>query len=359
MAPPRAQGEFSSLVATHLNLLHLFIQLAVLLTTAFFFGRWSVALKMPRVIGEMVCGLLLGPSFLGFFFPEMLAWTFPSDGPATSLRLSLSRVALYVFLFVAGLETRRPATREEASKVIGISALGLVVPFGFAWLFARTLPALFGADALWSELPFFLGIALSISALPVIARIFADLRLARSALASTVLAAAALDDIVGWGLFMMLLGPGGALTTNFHWIFGAFLAGVFCARWQSTRAALWLHSIALLILAPLYFAGLGLKINIWTDFAPTLAFSLLAIACAGKVLGAGIGARWSGFSWNEAWAVGWAMNARGTMEIIFAALALEHGLIHAPLYTALVFVALATSLMAGPCLQALLSKTAT
>jgi Kef-type K+ transport system membrane component KefB len=332
--------------------LHFFVQLILLLTSALLAGRLAARFKMPRVVGEISAGILLGPSFLGAAAPNLQAWLFPSDGAATTLRATLGKFALLIFLFVAGLETNLPATRAERRRVISISFFGLAVPFLISWALAMALPTLFGANGLQPWFPFFLGTALSISALPVIARIFMDLQLERSGLAATVLSAAMIDDLAGWGLFVILLHKlkaGGALSIG---TLGAFFAGTLCGKLRSSAAAKMLRHGAVTLFAPFYFAGIGLQIHLWRDFSPLLSAVLLSVACAGKMIGGAVGARLAGLPWRNAFAIGCAMNARGAMVIILSTVAHEQGIISPSLHTGLVFVALATSLMAGPFLNA-------
>jgi Kef-type K+ transport system membrane component KefB len=387
--------------------LHLLIQLLLLLSSAIVLGRCAARFKIPRVAGEITAGLLWGPTVLGVIASSLQIWLFASESTASSLRTFLARIALMIFLFVAGLETNLPATRVEGRRVLSVSLLGLIIPFALAWCIAKTVPSLFGVDGLQPWFPLFLGTALAISALPVISRIFIDLKLERSTLATTVLSAAAIDDLVGWGLFVILLNtvrsgaplsvwnvlllvglvfavwtfrssvarrissriPQWLLLTGFlilmsavfsavhalgfHGIFGAFLAGILCGGLRGTAAAQFLRQAALMWFAPLYFVGIGLQIHLGSDFLPVVAGVLFVVACVGKVVGAGAGALLTGLSWRNALAVGCAMNARGAMEIILATIALEHEIISRPLHAGLVFVALATSLMAGPCINAL------
>ena len=141
-----------------------------------------------------------------------------------------------------------------------------------------------------------------------------------------------------------------------HAIFGSFLAGVALGDSshlrQRTRATI--TQFVSFIFAPLFFAGIGLKVNFLAHFDLQLVLAVLAIACAGKILGCGLGARLGGLAPREAWALGFGMNARGAMEIILGLLALQYGVISERLFVALVIMALVTSLMSGPAMQAIL-----
>jgi Kef-type K+ transport system membrane component KefB/mannitol/fructose-specific phosphotransferase system IIA component (Ntr-type) len=273
-----------------------------------------------------------------------------------------------------------------------------------------------GADPLLFAL--FMATALSISALPVIAKTLMDLNLYRSDLGMLVVAAAVFNDLVGWIIFAVILGmlgtgpahelsiaqtigltlafalvmltvvrwlihralpwihahaswPGGVLGfalalalvaaaftewIGIHAIFGAFLAGVALgdSRHLRERTRATIEQFVSFIFAPLFFAGIGLKVNFVTEFDPLLVLTVLVIATLGKVLGCGLAGRFSGMARREALALGFGMNARGAMEIILGLLALKYGLIGERLFVALVVMALVTSLMSGPLLQRVL-----
>jgi Kef-type K+ transport system membrane component KefB len=303
-----------------------------------------------------------------------------------------------------------------------VALAGFAIPFSLALAAAWVAPYSLGCelDADPRVFAFFLATAISISALPVIAKTLMDLGLYRSDLGMVSIAAAVFNDLVGWLVFAVILGmlgtaaphgwgiagtivltvafavlvltagrwavdrvlpwigayttwPGGvlgfaialallaaALTEwiGVHAIFGAFLVGVAIGdsshlRDETRRTILDFVSF---IFAPLFFASVGLHIDFAAKFYPSIVVTILLIACAGKILGCGLTARWSGMDWNSAWAVGFAMNARGAMEIILGMLALQNGLIRQRMFVALVVMALVTSMISGPAIQRLLGR---
>jgi Kef-type K+ transport system membrane component KefB len=355
------------------------------------------------VVGELLAGVLLGPSLLDVLAPE------PVLG-------AIARLGLVGFLFAAGLELDLSLLRKRSLAVAASSLLGIAVPFALGFGVVHALPTLFLAPcdpvADVGRTALLVGTALSISALPVIARVFGELGLSASAFASLVLAAATIDDLVGWSLFTVIAGGGAAssvrallvLGVSFlaavavgrplaarlrpfvrrrlakstsaqvtlgallallgaslverlggHGLFGAFLAGLVLSRpgtAEPVRDAT--RSVAVGLLAPLYFASVGLKVDLRGSFDIRLVAIVMLVACLGKVLGAGLGARLGGLGARESVAVGFALNARGAMEIVLASLAWEQGLVDERLFVALVVVALATSALAAPALRRLL-----
>ncbi|MGO8752835.1 MAG: cation:proton antiporter [Thermoguttaceae bacterium] len=144
-----------------------------------------------------------------------------------------------------------------------------------------------------------------------------------------------------------------------HGIFGAFLLGVALGRGMGaedvSQAHDVIHHFSVSLFVPLYCVSVGLKADFAANFDPVLVVVVLTLACAGKILGGGLGAWMGGMAVREAWAVGFALNARGAMEIILATVALEHGLIDTRVFVALVFTALVTSMLSGPAVQRLLA----
>ena len=266
----------------------------------------------------------------------------------------------------------------------------------------------------------FLGTALSISALPVIVRILMDLDLLKTDLGMITVAAALFNDLVGWIIFSIILGlmsgvgasltglteiasltlgfalfcftigrwaidkildwaqiilpwPTGVLTLalgvtllcsaitqwiGIHAVFGAFLAGVMIGDSphlrERTRETI--SEFTASVFAPLFFATVGLKVNLLQSFNPVLVLALFSVACLGKLVGCNLGARWGGMSREDALCVSFGMNARGAMEIILALLAFKYGLIGDEIFVALLIIAVVTSLMAGPLMKWSLSR---
>jgi Kef-type K+ transport system membrane component KefB len=314
---------------------------------------------------------------------------------------------------VAGFEIRLSSIRKTGMAAVWVSAAGIVIPFAIGGTIAWTHPHLLGIEAGSDPVlfAFFVATAMSISALPVIAKTLFDLGIYDSRVGTVSMAAAVLDDIVGWTIFSVVLSgataaaSGGlsvkaalavlaqalffalvmitvgtrlfepclaflsrwskkmlsfclgfallaaALTEwiGIHALLGSFIAGVSMGNTQSfddkTRETV--TSFVNSFFAPIFIALLGLKCDFIADFNFTVVAMVLVIACIGKIAGCGFAARLSGMSPRDSLSVGFAMNARGAMEIILGGIALQQGLIGKPLYEALVVMALSTSAMAG------------
>lgn len=405
----------------HRELFLFFLQIAVLLAAALAAGRIARQLRLPEVLGELLGGILLGPTVFGTLAPAAFAWLWPDSPALTIARDGLLRLGMLFFLFVAGTEVDLGHLRRRGPSILTTSVAGVVLPFALGFAAVVLLPDLWRQQAHDDSLllALFIGTALAISALPVIARILLDLNLLRQEIGIVILAAAAIDDLIGWSLFALILSrfaPEGALprpaeatfalvlgmfaffltvgrraarrllppsispraalgvaalllllaaataeAIGIHAVFGAFLAGVALSPTGAERspAREAIYPFAMGFFAPLYFVSIGLKVNFVIQFDLILALVVLVVACAGKVIGAGLGAWLGGMPPREALAVGFGMNARGAMEIILATVALEHGLIDQRLFVALVVMALVTSLMSGPILRRLLRDTKT
>lgn len=404
---------------THSEIVTIFVSLCVLLTMARVCGEVARKLNQPAVFGELLAGVILGPTVLGQIFPGLMESIFPSQGAATLVLKGFTSVSIALFLLVAGMEVDLSSIWRQGKTALYVSIAGVAAPFSLGLLAGGLLPAVFGREVGANGLIFalFLATALSISALPVIARTLMDLNIYRSDLGMLVIAAAVVNDLIGWIVFAVILGmlggvmtgssvtftiaatlffaafmltagrwffhrimpwiqahttwPGGVLSFSVvvalgcaaltewigvHAVFGAFLAGVAIGDSshlrEQTRTIL--HQFVSFIFAPLFFASVGLRINFILHFDLTLTLCVVGLAFAGKILGCGYGAHLGGSDWREAWAIGFAMNARGAMEIILGLLALEHGVIRQRMFVALVIMALVTSLASGPAMRRLL-----
>jgi Kef-type K+ transport system membrane component KefB len=400
---------------THGDALRLSLQLAVFLAIGLALGRLAHRLGLPVLLGELLGGVLLGPTVFGRFAPETFAQLFPPQGATATARNAFIHLGLLCFLFAAGLEVNVGSIVRQGRRVALTSALGVVLPFGFGFALASSLPSLRGKEL-------FLGTALSISALPVIARTLMDLGLEKTDTGTVVLAAATVDDLIGWCLFAGVLAafdpqgaavrspwitlaivvpaaafvltagrwiaarlrsrvraqirwPGGVIGVaavlwllaavasewaGVHAVFGAFMVGLMLSQERDEREAPHevVHQFALGVFAPIYFVSIGMRADFARDFDAVLVLAVLGTACVGKIAGASLGARLGGFSARESLAVGFGMNARGAMEMILAGIALERGLIGPRLFVALVVMAVATSVISGPAMKRLLARPA-
>lgn len=398
----------------------MFLALGVMLAAALALGEVARLLRQPAVLGEILAGVLLGPTLLGRFAPGWTSQLFPQQGTVAVALQGMTTLAVTLFLLVAGMELDLSTIWRQGRTAITVGLAGIIIPFGFGFLAAWVAPALMGQEPGGNRLIFslFMATALAISALPVIARTLLDLNLYRSDLGMIIIAAAIFNDLFGWIIFAVILSlmdnparpslglgwvvaltvgfaaamltvgrwiihrllpwiqaycswPGGVLGfalvlallgaaftewAGVHAIFGSFLVGVAIGDSphlrEQTRTTL--RQFISFIFAPLFFASIGLRVDFISHFDLRLTLLVLAIACAGKILGCGLGALQSGMERREAWAVGFGLNARGAMEIVLGLLALQYGLIGAPLFVALVIMALVTSMMSGPIMARLL-----
>ena len=403
-----------------MDLILFFIQVGIMLSFALFFGQIMRQLNQPAILGELIGGILLGPTVFGLFAPDAYLILFPAQGETALGREAVINIGMLFFLFVAGLEVDLAQLRRSGLSVALTGFLGVLIPFGLGFAMVLLLPDLWGTRVQNQLFIFalFMGTALSISALPIIARILVDLNLMKKETGVVVMAAATINDLIGWTLFALILsaltpgglsgekpwitlilalgisvaivcigrliGPGAlrwlrahlswpsgfiaatsimilasAVTVEaigIHATFGAFLLGVALGRSHAERneAQDIIYQFAVSFFAPLYFVSIGIKVNFIDHFDLLVTLIILLTACVGKIFGAGLGALLGGMKIKEALVVGFGMNARGAMEIILASVALKHNLIDQRIFVALIIMALITSLLSAPVMQRLM-----
>jgi Kef-type K+ transport system membrane component KefB len=388
-----------------------FLQISIMLCAALILGYGARRLRQPPVLGEILAGITLGPTVLGFFLPGVQSWLIPSSGLSRQIVLTFAYLGLISFVFISGLEVDLDQVMRRRRAIILTSAFGIIIPFFMGSLSVILFPDIWRPSGNLALFAVIAGATLSISALPVIARILMDLNLAGREVGSTILASATIDDAIGWVIFAFVLSTTGSgisrnlsmgLTTGFfalavlaiylrfrcqiqgrcnrilvgstveiasaimlstaviseamgaHGIFGAFLAGmVLCEKRKRKYFLQKTRPLIMGLLAPVYFASIGLKANFVEGFDLTLVLLVLLVACLGKISGASLGARLSGMSSRDALAVGFGMNARGAVEIVLASLALENHLVDQRIFVALVTMALVTTMLSGTTIQKL------
>ncbi len=189
------------------ELLIFWVQLIVLLGTARLLGLVAQRLGQPRVVGELGAGVLLGPSVFGRFFPDLAAWVFPGGAVQSALILAIAWLGITLLLVVTGFETDLGLLRRLGRPAVGLSAGSLVVPlilgFGLGWYMP---PELWGDEANRLGFSLFIAVALSISALPVIAKIMTEMGLMRRNVGQLTIAAAMVNDLIGWMLLGVVVG---------------------------------------------------------------------------------------------------------------------------------------------------------
>ncbi|MDO8965549.1 cation:proton antiporter [Algoriphagus sp.] len=404
----------------HGEVVNLLIQLAVMLIAARIFAEIAQKFKQPAVVGEILAGILLGPTILGGVFPELFDSLFKSNAMTNIALDGYIQISVVLLLFIAGLEVELNLVLSQGKRALNISFFGLVIPFAFGFTAPFFFAEFFGfAEGNKLLFSLFMGTAMAISALPVIVRTLMDLNLFKSRMGMMIVSAAMVDDIIGWMIFSIILSfmgkeattmglgytilltvgfaifmvtvgkslinkvlpwvnkrlawPGGLISLSLsacflaaafteyigiHAIFGAFILGVAIgdSDHMPERAKEIIHQFVNNIFAPVFFVSIGLKVNFFTNFDPLLVLVVIIVAYAGKVIGCGFGSLRGGLGKWESMAIGFGMNARGAMEIILGLIALENGLINEKLFVALVVMALVTSMTSGPLMKWALKK---
>lgn len=401
---------------SHHELITLILSLGVMLLSARLLAELLRKFGIPLVVGEILAGIVLGPSLFGQFFPESLQFIFPSEGGATLALNGITQMSVIMLLFVAGLELELPLILKQGKAAGLTSIFSLAIPFAIGFFAAYYAGDFFGLENSDHLIVFslFLGTALSITALPVIARILMDLKLLKTRIGMIVISSAMLNDLIGWLIFSLVLGlmnegnsehsitytilftisyavilltvgkylidkalpwiqnnfswPGGILSIGLslcflgaalteyigiHGVFGAFIVGMAfgdSVNLKEQEREI-IQQFITNIFAPLFFVSIGLRINFITNFSIELVAVVTLLAMISKIGGAWMGARLSGLNNSESMAIGFGMNARGAMEIILGLLALEAGIINDKLFVALVVMAILTSVISGPMMQ--------
>ncbi|MEH2299910.1 cation:proton antiporter [Nostoc sp.] len=373
------------------------------------------SIKQPLVIGEIVAGIMLGPSLFGLVAPHLAVTLFP---PETIPFLNvLSQVGLIFFMFLIGLELNPKYLSGQLEVAVLTSHVSILVPFSLGTLLAVILyPLVSNASVSFTAFTLFLGAAMSITAFPVLARIITEKNLQGTRLGTLALTCAAVDDVTAWCLLAVAIAVArtgdfaGAIPTiiasivyiglmltvgrwflkglakhylragrlsqlllagiymgvvasaliteliGIHLIFGAFLLGAAMPKNEDLvrELAVKTEDFVLIFLLPIFFAYSGLKTQIGLLNRPELwllCALVLGVAIAGKYVGTYVAARVSGISKREASALGWLMNTRGLTELIVLNIGLELGVISPLIFTMLVIMALVTTFMTSPLLE--------
>jgi Kef-type K+ transport system membrane component KefB len=393
----------------------LFLQMAVIISAARLMAVVFRSVGQPPVIGEMAAGILLGPSFLGRISPVMMNSLFPSDG--LQALYALSQVGLVLFMFLVGLEIQPGALRNSAKSVAVASLASIVAPFVLGGVLAWGLYPRMGDGAPRLPFVLFLGAAMGVTAFPVLARILADRKLMQTRVGMVAMSCAAFDDVAAWCLLAVitviarpeatgnpltfrfaaliayvlgmvflvrptlrrLLPAGGELglgqfgvvmillllsvwateTLAVHALFGAFLAGLVMPRGRKLELNLRgrLESVTLVVLLPLFFAFTGLRtsirllssVELWL-----LCGLIVTVAVGSKLLVSALFVRASGMPWRESLAVGVLVNTKGLVELVILNVGLELRILSPTLFSIMVIMALATTLMTTPLMDRIL-----
>ena len=395
----------------HDPLSSLILQILVILVVARICGDLVARLGQPRVIGEILAGIFLGPSLLQPVAPALHAFIFP-EGSMQRLYF-LSQIGILLFMFIVGLELDLKALRSKARSAIVISQVSIAVPFSLGLGLAFLLSADYGPrDKGFSAFALFMGIAMSITAFPVLARIIQEQGLTRTRLGTMAITCAAVDDVTAWCLLALVVGLvqsgtgiGAAWTIGLaalytlfmlivvrgflyrrprmtahdaqlrsgllafifivllisawitemigiHALFGAFLMGVVMPDRNGFREKLIarIHDVTTVVLLPLFFAFTGLRtqIGLLDDVQSwSICGLVLLVAILGKFGGAAFAARTTGHSWRTSCILGALMNARGLVELVVLNLGYDLGILGPKIFAMMVIMAVATTMMTG------------
>ena len=390
-------------------------QIITIILVARLFGWIFRKIGQPSVIGEIVAGIALGPSLLGFYFPEFSSTLFPSASLG-NLQF-LSQIGLILFMFVIGMELDLKVLKNKANDAVVISHASIVVPFSFGiglayFIYYRFAPH--GVDFLSFSL--FMGIAMSITAFPVLARIVQEREMHKTRLGTIVITCAAADDITAWcilaaviaivkagsfvsslyviGLAIVYVGAMLFIVRPFfkkigdlyksknklskpvvaiffltlilssytseiigiHALFGAFMAGAIMPDITKFRAIFIekVEDVSVILLLPLFFVFTGLRTQIGLINDPylwKLTGVIILVAVAGKFFGSALAAKFVGQSWQDSLTIGALMNTRGLMELVVLNIGYDLGVLTSEVFTMMVIMALVTTVMTGPALD--------
>lgn len=388
----------------------LLLQIIIIVIVARLFGALLTRLGQPAVIGEMIAGIVLGPSVVGALFPNAFQFIFPAE--SLGILRMLSQVGVILFMFIVGMELDINHLRNKPHVAVVVSHVSIVFPYFLGVLCSLFLyRSLALPNASFLAFALFMGIAMSITAFPVLARILEERNLTTTFLGATSLTCAAIGDVSAWAILAVVVaivkagGIGSSLYTilfsllfiafvlfvvkpwssrstadrpgkgfivlalivmfsfslfteviGIHAIFGAFLAGVAMPPGEEFRRHLKerIETFGSGFLLPLFFAFVGLRtqiglLNSWQGWL--ICGALIFAATLGKLGGSMIAARWTGMKWRDSFALGALMNTRGLVELIVLNIGLDLGILSPQVFAMMVLMALVTTFLTGPFLS--------
>ncbi len=419
---PAVAGAASSFTPTDFSI-HFFLQLAFILLACRIFG-WIGRrfLAQPQVVGEMIAGVVLGPSLFGLFLPEIQQTIFPPE--TKNVLYAGAQLGVGLYMFLVGTTLRIDHFQSKAKSAVSVSAAGIIVPFIMAMLITPLLleiPGLFAPGISTASATLFMGACIALTAFPMLARIINERGLANSSLGTLSLTAGAFDDAVSWcvlavvlatfgagagvavlaigggliyALFIILFGRSllaplgrivereGEMSTTIlgltlalfctsafimdavgiHAIFGGFILGVVMPRGLfAEELKRKVEPLTVILLLPMFFTYSGL--NTRMDMVNTLSLLLIALGILAASILAKFGACWAaarlaGEDNRTALGIGALMNSRGLMELIIINIGLQKGIIGPTLFSMMVLMAIVTTMMAGPLFEAVYGKKA-
>lgn len=406
-------GSFSHNITDPMAVL--LMQIILIIFFARLFGYLFKKIKQPAVIGEIVAGIILGPSILGMYFPEITQFLFPASSLGT-LNF-LSQIGLILFMFIIGMELDLKAIGKQAYDAVVISHASIIIPYtmgmGLAYFIYKDYAP---AGISFLSFALFMGIAMSITAFPVLARILKEKGLTRTKLGAMALTCAAADDLTAWCILaavIALVKSGSSISVLYtiglaviyvlvmlkavrpalnrlehiyhnretkrtsvmaflfvmlivsayitsiigiHSLFGAFMAGVIMPASFDFRKIVTdkIEDLSILLLLPLFFVitGLRTQIGLLNEGHLWISFGwILLVAVSGKFGGSALAARVVGQSWRDSLSIGVLMNTRGLMQLIVLNIGYDLGILSPEIFAMMVLMALVTTFMTGPALD--------
>ncbi|MCJ7935257.1 MAG: cation:proton antiporter [Chryseobacterium sp.] len=399
----------------HHPLALLLAQIITIIITARLFGWICMKIKQPSVIGEMIAGIVLGPSLLGMYFPEFSAFLFPKESLG-NLQF-LSQIGLILFMYIVGMELDLSVLRKKAHDAVVISHASIIIPFALGIGLSYFIYREFSPDGIqFTSFALFIAISMSITAFPVLARIVQERNLQKTKLGTIVITCAAADDITAWCILAAVIAivKAGSFTSSIyviimaiayvflmikivrpflkrigdlqagkntinkpmvaiffltlilssyatevigiHALFGAFMAGAIMPENTKFRTLFIdkVEDVALVLLLPLFFVFTGLRtqIGLLNDSHLWMTAGFIILtAVLGKFAGSALTARFVGINWKESLTIGALMNTRGLMELIVLNIGYDLGVLGPEIFAMLVIMALFTTFMTGPALD--------
>lgn len=393
----------------------LLLQIVVILLAVRIFGWICQQIGQPTVVGEIIAGVVLGPSLLGYYFPEVSDFLFPLSS-LDNIQF-LSEIGLVLFMFIVGMELNLKTIKNKANDALIISHTSIVITFTLGVALAYFLYGQFTySNTLFLPFALFMGIAMSIAAFPVMARIVHEKGMNKTPLGAMIITCAAIDDITAWCLLAAVIAivKAGSMTSAFftilmaivyvlimfkiikpflgrlselqssnkiisqssigifflilflssyatevigiHALVGAFLAGVIMPPNTNFRNLLTerIQDVALVLLLPLFFVYTGLRTEIGLLNQPHMWFicgGMVLIAIAGKLGGSAFAAKFLGYNWRDSLVIGSLMNTRGLIQLVVLNIGLDLGILTPEVFVMMVMVALITTFMTSPALN--------
>ena len=393
----------------------LLAQIITIILVARIFGWIFKKIGQPTVIGEILAGIVLGPSLIGMYFPAFTSFLFPAESLG-NLQL-LSQIGLILFMFIVGMEVDINVLKSRAHDAVVISHASIIVPFSLGMGLAYFIYQSFAPPGVrFTSFGLFIGISMSITAFPVLARIVQERGIHKTRLGTVVITCAAADDITGWSILaaVIAIAKAGSFASSFytlllavlyvfvmikivrpflkrigdlhtssanlsksivaiflvtlilsswvteiigiHALFGAFMAGVIMPTNQKFRNIFIekIEDIALVLLLPLFFVFTGLRtqIGLLNDaYLWKITGLIILVAITGKFIGSALAAKFVKQSWKDSLTIGVLMNTRGLIELVVLNIGYDLGILTPTVFSMFVIMALVTTFITGPALD--------